>query len=224
MEEQTTSQPIKQFQSSKIIWVTVICAVVTALIAGGGIYLWQNSKLKTSEQKSQEQIILLQNQLAQIRSENNIFKNQKAKSSETSVNNITYDLINNHCTINECLFNRNNSNHPLGTAIIKGYYSPVERSAWGETKKCESFTITGGSEELIRAMVNLVDIGNTVHSKNELNQPVINLGLGLISQSEKQSILDSTVNNQIELIVLNDSPRGMEVPTCFQDVIVLRKK
>ncbi len=218
MEKQTTSQSIKQAQSLKTAWAIVVCAIVTALTVGGGIYFWQNSKLKTSEQKLQKRIVLLQNKLTQIQNENNISK------TKTPVNNTTYNLINNLCTINECLFNRDNSNYPLGIAIIKGYYSPVERSAWGETKKCDSFTITGGSKELIRAMVNLVDIGNTVHSKNELNQPVINLGLGLISQSEKQSILDSTVNNQIELIVLSESPLGMGVPACFQDVIVLRKK
>lgn len=218
MEKQTTSQSIKQAQSLKTAWVIVICAIVTALTVGGGIYFWQNSKLKTSEQKLQKRIVLLQNKLTQIQNENNTSR------TKTPVNNAIYNLINNLCTINECLFNRDNSNYPLGIAIIKGYYSPVERSAWGETKKCDSFTITGGSEELIRAMVNLVDIGNTVHSKNELNQPVINLGLGLISQSEKQSILNSTINNQIELIVLNESPLGMGVPACFQDVIVLRKK
>jgi len=145
-------------------------------------------------------------------------------SNANKTNSVGYELINNYCTTDECLFNIGNSNYPLGSAVIKGYYSPVERSAWGETKKCDSFTITEGSEELIRAMVDLVDGGNTVHSKNELNQPVINLGIGLLSQTEKQSILNSTENNQVELIVLSDSPRGSGVPVCYQDVIVLRKK
>ena len=178
----------------------------------------------------QKKISLSQNFISELSSENRLkaqydtLKIQQSGNDSTSASSMAYNLINGRCTTIECLFNIGNSNYPLGTAVIKGYYSPVERSAWEETMICDSFTITEGSKELIRAMIDLVDQGNAVHSKNQLNQPVINLGLELVSQSEKQSIFNSSVNNQIELIVLNDSPTDTGVPACYQDVMVLRKK
>lgn len=217
-------QPQQVSQNKKLPLVVAISVLLTALIAGAGVYFWQKSKLGASEQGFRQQTTSLENQLSELQSEYNTLKNQKSGSTNTSVGSILYDLISGRCTTDECLFNIGNSNYPLGTAVIKGYYSPVERSAWEETKKCDAFTITAGSKELIRAMVDLVDQGNTVHSKNQMNQPVINLGFELISQSEKQSIFNSSVNNQIELVVLSDSPRESGVPVCYQDVIVLRKK
>ncbi len=222
MEEQITSQQPNQKQGFKSILIVIIAVALTALIVGASVYFLQNSKLNLSEQESRQENTELQKQLTQLQSEYETLKVSMSEAKNT--NSAGYELINNYCSTDECLFNIGNSNYPLGSTVIKGYYSPVERSAWDETKKCDSFTITDGPVELTRAMIDLVDGGNTVHSKNKLNQPVINLGLDLLSQAEKQSILNSTENNQVELIVLSDSPRESGVPVCYQDVIVLRKK
>lgn len=211
MEQEIQSQQIRL--KNKLPLVVAVSILLTTLIVGAGAYFWQKSTLGKIE-----------NQILQLKNEYNVLKNQKTENINVPANSVSYNLINSVCTTEECLFNIGNSNHPLGTAIIKGYYLSVERSAWGETKTCDSFTITGGSKELIRAMVDLVDQGNNVHSKNQLNQPVINLGLELIGQSERQVIFNSSLNNQIELIVLNDSPVARGASTCFQDVIVLRIK
>ena len=195
-------------------WKIVIVGVVTAIIVGGGVCAWQYYNIQDFKSSSQQEINSLEVQLSQLQTE----------IPETPVYRTSYELMTEGCTQDECLFNINNSDYPLGTATIKGYYSPLEKTAWGETKTCDSFTITDGSEELIRAMVNLVDIGNSVHSKNELNQPVINLGFGTVGEPDKQAIFNSTSENQIELLVLNETPRGTEVPACWQDVWVLGVK
>ena len=69
--EQQTGQPIELIQSSKNIWIIVLSVIITALVAGGGIYTWQKSNLKNAEQGLQEQISLLQNQLQQMRTSQN---------------------------------------------------------------------------------------------------------------------------------------------------------
>lgn len=134
----------------------------------------------------------------------------------------SYELINAQCTLDECLVNIGDSSYPLGTATISGYFTPVEREAFGEIKTCDSFTVTGGSDELIRAAVALVDSGNTVHSKNEFNQPVINLDLGLLSQTEKRKILQSAEIQLVELLVLRQSEGDRGVPVCYPYAQVLR--
>lgn len=218
----------KKMQLSQIIWdnksMSIFVACVLALVVGYGVYFLANSNSGTNNDNVQEITEVSSDELLQMKSENDELKKQLSEKTTDSVSRDLYELVGGRCSTSECLFNMGNSNNPLGTAVIKGYYSPVERSAWEETKICDSFTITGGSKELIRTMVAMVDGGNTLHSKNTLNQPVINLGFNLVSQVEKQSILTSSVNNQIELIVLSDSPVGAGVPVCYPDVTVLRKK
>lgn len=70
MEEQNAPKPTEHVQSSKIIWAIIISVATTALIVGNGIYLWGQSSLKTTEQKSQQQIVQLQNQVSELQKEN----------------------------------------------------------------------------------------------------------------------------------------------------------
>lgn len=62
MNEQN-NEPI---QGSKNIWITLIIVAVTALIAGGAVYAWQESNLNKIEKNLQKQIITLQNQVNQF--------------------------------------------------------------------------------------------------------------------------------------------------------------
>lgn len=66
MNEQNIPQSNESIQSSKNIWITVIAVIVTALIVGGGVYAWQRSNLKSTEQSLQQQITSLQNQISQL--------------------------------------------------------------------------------------------------------------------------------------------------------------
>ena len=66
MNEQSNPQSIEPIQSHKNIWILVIAIVLTALIVGGTIYAWQNSKMKSTKQSLQQQVSVLQNQISQL--------------------------------------------------------------------------------------------------------------------------------------------------------------
>jgi type II secretory pathway pseudopilin PulG len=96
MEEQIAPKPTEQVQGSKIIWTTTISVVITALIIGSGIYLWQKSSLKNAEQKLQQQIVQLQNQVSELQKENNdlITTEQPSSSAQSeSTTNIQFPVV-----------------------------------------------------------------------------------------------------------------------------------
>ena len=66
MNEQNNPQSIEPVQSHKSIWILAVAIILTALIVGGAVYFWQNSKLKSIEQSLQEQISSLNNQISQL--------------------------------------------------------------------------------------------------------------------------------------------------------------
>ncbi len=221
--EPITSQPIPEPATKNKTWLWIIVIILVAGLVGAGVYYWQNMEAKKMLTIAEEKVRNeMQAKITEAENRATDLGNkltEQQKTIETAINKFT--LINDRCTAEECLFN-NNSNYPLGTAVIKGYYSSVERTAWDVTKKCDGFTITGGSQEIIRAMTDVVDKGNTVHSKNALNQPVINLGLSSISQQEKQTILNSNLKKPIDLLIFVDSPLEVGVPVCFEDATVLK--
>jgi len=70
MNEQNIPQSNEPVQSSqKYIWVTIIAIIVTAMIVGGGIYVWQKANLNSTQQTLQQQISVLQNQVDQLQGE-----------------------------------------------------------------------------------------------------------------------------------------------------------
>lgn len=83
MNEQNFPQPNESVQGSKNIWIIVIAVVLTALIVGGGVYAWQMSNLKSTEQSLQQQIISLENQIKLL------------QLSENQDNDVTPPLTNN---------------------------------------------------------------------------------------------------------------------------------
>jgi len=207
--------------------IFILVPILALLVTGCSLAqkpVIDNSTSNQSASLSQEQINNLNAQVQDLKKQNSELVKEKNDSEKTASNSTYYNLIDNNCDINGCLFNTKGSNYPGGIAVVKGYYSPVKRSAFEDTKTCDSFTITSGSQELIRAMVDLVDQGNGVHSKNQLNQPVINLGFGLINETEKKAILDSTTEKQIELLVFSGIPHGGGALLCTPDVTVLKNK
>ncbi|MDP2685352.1 MAG: hypothetical protein Q8P20_10060 [bacterium] len=66
MNEQNIPQPNEPVQSSKHIWITTIAVVITAIIVGGGIYVWQKSRLQSTEKSFQQQIGELQSQIVNL--------------------------------------------------------------------------------------------------------------------------------------------------------------
>jgi outer membrane murein-binding lipoprotein Lpp len=66
MNKQNSPQLNEPIQSSKNIWIIVISVIITVLIVSGVVYAWQKSNLKSIEQKLQQQIISLENQIEQL--------------------------------------------------------------------------------------------------------------------------------------------------------------
>ncbi|MFH1900432.1 MAG: hypothetical protein ABIJ83_04140 [Patescibacteria group bacterium] len=64
--DQTNEQSIEPVQSSKNIWITIVAIIITTLVVGGGVYAWQKSSLKNTEQSLEQQISVLQNQISQL--------------------------------------------------------------------------------------------------------------------------------------------------------------
>lgn len=75
MDKQSISETNEQIQGSKHILTTIIAVILTAVIVGSGIYVWQESNLRRTEQSLRQQLIDLENQI----------KNQKT--TETIVDN-----------------------------------------------------------------------------------------------------------------------------------------
>jgi hypothetical protein len=127
------------------------------------------------------------------------------------------------CRKEECLFvSPYEPDYPVGIATVRGYYTKVTKAGFGdETKLCDSFVIVGGSQVLISSYLSLVEAGNSVNSKNELNQPVISLDFSQVDAQDKQRILASNKAKTIELLLLNPIPRGMGVPACYSPVEII---
>jgi len=126
---------------------------------------------------------------------------------------------------NACNFSTDVLGQLYGEGVIHGYYQPVERIVpWdfnGATTTCNGFVVTDGCSELVNELVDLVDRGNTVHSKNEIGQAVINLDFYSMDSLSKEKIRKSDLENQVGLNVLKPKPRGTEAPSCFNFVEVL---
>lgn len=139
-----------------------------------------------------------------------------------------YESVSGDCSKEECLFGTEfagEGNYPVGVATIEGYYVQVERVGFGDIREvCDSFVIVGGSQGIIGSVLNLVDYGNTVYSKNELNQPVINLDLDALDELDASKILASVQKEPIELIVLAHAARHMGASTCYTRFEILKVK
>lgn len=72
MNERNDSQINEPTQISKNIWIIIIFIVTTALVTGTGVYFWQNSNLKFTEQILQQQISTLQSQITTLSDNNGI--------------------------------------------------------------------------------------------------------------------------------------------------------
>jgi hypothetical protein len=101
-----------------------------------------------------------------------------------------------------------------GTFSLVGYYLSVEQEAWGETAVCDRLVVIDGSQDLIQEFLDLIDSGNSINSKNSLNQPEVNIDLSVVSPRDVEAIKASTVDQPIQLIVSKPPPGGYGAPVC----------
>ncbi len=186
---------------------TILLFVVGALLAGIVGMKFINNQLTTEN--------------TQLKSQNQQLTTQ-LQAKPTAVPENPSGSLPRGCSQSECLFLLEGSDWPVGIAALKGYYTRVQRTAWGDTKMCDSFVVTGGSPQLTQAFLTLVNGGNTVNSKNGQNQPIINLEIDALSTADRQKILTSTSAHPIELLTFSPLPLGKEVAPCFAFVEILK--
>lgn len=226
MEEQVN----ESIKNSKKLWIIVATSIfITFLITVVIAWAWQMYSFDLNKQKYQSRENSLQSRIDDLQQDNYSLQNQIAlikenQNTPTPQDPQKYQLINNKCTYGECLFS-NSANFPAGVATIKGYYTKYldggYLGAGIEEEYCDSITITGGNKEIIDSLIRRVDEGNTVHDKNDLNQPIVNLDL---NESDKQKFLNSTKDSPIELVIFSPVYMGQGVPLCFSAFNILEVK
>jgi len=136
-----------------------------------------------------------------------------------------YTLVDGQCNNENCLFvTEAESDFLIGVAAVSGYYAQLERSAFEQTKRCDSFIITGGSSVLIQSLLSLIEHGNTVYLKNDPGQPIISLDLNTLPESEKQRLISSSASKPVSIVLLATKPNPQGAPVCFSHFEILRVK
>ena len=136
-----------------------------------------------------------------------------------------YTLTGGKCNSENCLFFKQaEADYLIGVATVSGYYTQLERSVFEQTKQCDSFIIVEGPPALIQSLLSLIEQGNTVYTKNELEQPVVSLDLNTLSESEKQRLTSSSASQPVSLVLLATNPTYQGVPVCFSHFEILRVK
>lgn len=191
--EQPNEQPIESIQSSKNIWITVIAVIVTALIIGSGVYAWQRSNLKNTEQGLQQQISVLQNQIGQLQQAQNnqnlpnINQNQRQDNDTAQ----TQPPVDNKPDSNTKLYSSDRYN--LSFSYPNTFYfldDPAKRNAI----------------LISEAPINFPDIGGTSAplSIGSLNNQILNDELNsLESKTESSITIDGLIARRIEGIAAN---------------------
>lgn len=98
MNEQNNLQPtepIQDIKSTKTVWIVIISVIITALIVGGSIYLWQRSVLKSTKQSLQNQINSLQQQVKSLKNKQQLSDNSsdQVSKSTTQISDNKYEVV-----------------------------------------------------------------------------------------------------------------------------------
>ena len=91
-----------------------------------------------------------------------------------------------------------------------------------QTKRCDSFVITDGAPALVQLLLSLIAQGNTLYTKNDLDQPIISLDLNNLSELEKQRLVSSSATGPSALVLLAPNPPNYGVPVCCSHCEILR--
>ncbi len=136
-----------------------------------------------------------------------------------------YTLIDGKCDSGDCLFIEEADQDVLiGIATVSGYYAQLERSAFEHTKQCDSFVITKAAPSLTQFLLSMIEHGNTVYIKNDLNQPIISLELNMLTEPEKQRLVSSSISQPVSVVLLATSSSPQGAPVCFSQFEILRVK
>jgi len=191
--EQPNEQLIESVQSSKNIWIIVVSIIVTALVVGGGVYAWQKSSLKNTEQNLEQQISALQNQISQLQ-QMQVEQNLPSVNQEQQQNNNiepTQPPVDNQQTSNVKTY----SSHRYGLSFNypNSFYLLDDPAKWSTILISE-------------APINFPDIGGTSAplSIGNLDNQTLNAELNSMeSKTENAITVDGMNARRIEGIVAN---------------------
>ncbi len=132
----------------------------------------------------------------------------------------------NGCKQEDCLFRLGDghNSYVVGTGVLTGFYRPVERSAWGETKDCDTLVITGGTPEIRRNYSSYLERGNSINSLDAAERIQANLDLATLTEAEQKRILDSSLDAPVELSVFVPLPGGKDAAVCHSMIEILSVK
>ncbi len=133
------------------------------------------------------------------------------------------------CDTNECLMSAPLDN-VYGLAKVKGYYMQQERTetnpASGEIEGkvlCDRFIITGGPDKLIEDY--LKKAPSAFFDKNDDGQPIINISLSNLSDSGRELIKNSSIEDEVDITIFDryQPPAGHEsASVCTAGVDIFR--
>jgi len=130
MNEQNLPQQNEPTQNSKITLVLVISSIIiTAFVVGGIVYLWQNSKIKSSEQNLRQEITQLQNQIDELKQNQSTTATDQIQNTETE-SNIVDNEKQAQATSNNWIIYQNSK-----LDIVFDYpstWQPQEITSWGD--------------------------------------------------------------------------------------------
>lgn len=202
---------------SDVIVTTIIGGLLGSLFITG-VFVWKEIEIFNTTNNTKRIV----NQIIEIKQEE---KNDAIVIDKNETSNSDYKLMNGKCYKENCLFINNYTKdyvRTVGIATIEGYYTKYLDKAFGEEKYCDSITITGGNEKIIENIIGLVDYGNGLYDKNELNQPIANLYISQLSQSDKDLLLNSSKSNPIKMnIIKTHNDLGGGIPICYSNFQIL---
>jgi len=195
----------------KTIIFVIISTIVTAIVVGISVFLWQQSK---AEVRIGELNLQFTEQIQKL---------QTAKSSlqsELSKPNI-YDNLLRQCITGqaECLFESGGA--VAGIGKLKGYYEQITKEAFAQTVVCDVLVVTEGNERIIDNLKELVEHGNSVNSIDDSGQLQVNILLEGLDDNSKNKIVESNTDNQVELTVFRHMSEGKHAYTCSNFVTIL---
>lgn len=195
-----TPRPRSQ-KGSRVLGVIIAIVIVGSVLYGYHRFTIENIEQGLGQNNSslRQEVIDLRKQLAV---------------QTTEIENSLYRLVDDRCGLANCLFTHGPANTPAGLTVIKGYYTA------GENKACDGFTVTSGPAAFLNAMLGGVE-PTVDQPKNDQDQPIINLDLSELSGPAKNTVSGSTVEAEVELLVLIPVAPAAEVAACTIDAIVL---
>jgi len=159
----------------------------------------------------------------------------KVVSLNNTIEKNSRDLANNYCERKEpcngdkCLFKCHEA--VVGYGYVSGYYfaqegkgydywSGVEPTVWDVV--CDTLIVEEGSVELVNDLIKaVVENGSKLNSVNEEGKLVLNISLDSLGEQEKSKIINSNIDNLVNLKIISSTPLPLMGGACCSIVDIV---